>query len=245
MELERAGLDGWLLGHIHKPDALTVPSPNGYLGSLTALSRRESGAHGPWLMTVERGMLSEMEHLPLAPLRWESLDLDIEGITEPDDAKGVLTARLRKVDASFDNSVHGPEAVGLDLRFTGRTHLGDAALNRFTDEDRGHVPAGTSDRHYFIHRMSVHTRPKIELAELAEQPDPLGLLAQRLLWLEKPEGHSDRDDLVNLARKRLAQEASKPVWSDLGKVIPDPVDWLTEAGYRALDQLLTQPKEMD
>ena len=46
-ELARAGLDGWLLGHIHKPDALAVPSPNGYLGSLTGMDRGETGLARP------------------------------------------------------------------------------------------------------------------------------------------------------------------------------------------------------
>ncbi len=243
-ELERAGLDGWLLGHIHKPDALTAPVPNGYLGSLSGLSRRESGVRGAWLMTVERGTPTEMVQLPLAPLRWERLDLNIEGITEPSEARDRLAIRLREFDAGFDISVHGPEAVGLDLRLTGRTRLGDAALKKLTDEDWGQIPAGTSSRHYFIHQLSVQTRPEIELEALAERPDPLGLLAQRLLWLQEPEGHSERDYLVNLARERLAEEAGKPVWSDLEGVEPNPVDWLTKGGYRALDQLLAQSKEM-
>ena len=45
-ELEAAGLDGWLLGHIHVPDALTAPSPSGYLGSVTGANPGEAGAHG-------------------------------------------------------------------------------------------------------------------------------------------------------------------------------------------------------
>ena len=246
VELERVGLDGWLLGHIHKPDALTAQSPYGYLGSLTALSRRESGVRGPWLMTVERGALGEVKQLPLAPLRWESLDVDIGDINEPTEAKDILSARLREFDKGFENSVYRPEAVGLHLRLTGRTRLGNAALKEFTDQDRGHVPAGTSNRHYFIHRLSVDTRPEVELAALVEKEiNPLGLLAQRLLWLQEPEGHPERDHLVNVARERLAKEANKPIWKDLEAVEQDPVDWLTEAGFRALDQLLAQPKEVD
>jgi len=244
-ELERADLDGWLLGHIHKPDALSAPRPNGYLGSLTGLSRRESGARGPWLITVERGALSEVAQLPLAPLRWERLDVDIEGIAEPADAKSRLIASLREFDECFTDPNHAPEAVALDLRFTGRTPLGGAALREFTQEDRDAIYAGAGNRHYFIEALSAQTRPEIELEQLAKREDPLGLLAQRLLWLQQPEGHPDRDRLMALAKARLTHEAGKPVWSALLPIDPDPAQWLREAGYRALDQLLAQSAETD
>src|SRR6056297_1343596 len=57
-ELERAGLDAWLLGHIHKPD-LADPAgdnaarPSGYLGSISALRASETGVRGPWLLDVD------------------------------------------------------------------------------------------------------------------------------------------------------------------------------------------------
>ena len=239
-ELERAGLDGWLLGHIHKPDELTAPSPNGYLGSLTGLNRRESGVRGPWLITVERGALSEVTQLPLAPLRWARFEVDIEGIAEPADAKSQLIASLRQFDASFTEFNQAPEAVALDLRFTGRTRFGGAALKEFSQEDCDAIYTGTGNRHYFIEALSAHTRPEVELEQLAEQKDPLGLLAQRLLWLQHPEGHPDRDRLVRLAKERLNEEADKPIWSHLDPIDINPAEWLAEAGYRALDQLLAQ-----
>lgn len=244
-ELERAGLDGWLLGHIHKPDELTAQSPNGYLGSLTGMNRRESGVRGPWLITVERGALSEVAHLPLAPLRWERLEVDIEGIAEAADAKSKLIASLRQFDGAFTDPNQAPEAVALDLRFIGRSGLGGAALEEFSPEDRDAIYTGTGNRHYFIEALSAHTRPEIELKRLAEREDPLGLLAQRMLWLQQPEGHPQRDRLVALTKERFAKETGKPVWSALEPTDPDPVERLTQAGYRALDQLLAQSVEMD
>ena len=244
-ELERAGLDGWLLGHIHQPDALTAQSPNGYLGSLTALSRRESGVRGPWLMTVERGAPTEMVQLPLAPLRWERLEVDIEGIAEPADAKGRLIASIREFDKVFSNPDQAPEAVGLNLRFIGRSRFGNAALEEFGQDDRDAIYTGTGNRHYFIESFSANTRPEIELDQLAEREDPLGLLAQRLLWLREPEGHPQRDRLLALAKERLTTEASKPVWGALDPLDIDPLEWLREAGYSVLDELVAQSERME
>ena len=241
--LVRAGLDGWLLGHIHKPDDITAATPSGYLGSLTALSSKETGPHGPWLMDIDRGNIAKVTHLHLAPMRWEPLAVDIEGIDEPADAKSRLIASIRKFDEAFTDGNQAPEAVALHLRFTGRTRFGQAALAALSPEDRDAIYTGSDNRQYFIDAASSQTRPEVELEQLAEQNNPLGLLAQRLLWLQQGEGHPHRDRLVAMAKERLAKEAKKPVWSALAPIDPDPVAWLTEAGYRALDQLLAQSAE--
>ena len=245
-ELERAGLDGWLLGHIHVPDALTAASTNGYLGSLTGLHRGETGTRGPWLITVNRGSIDEVELLPLAPLRWQRLDVDLEGISEAADAQVKLLDRLRAFEEELAKAAHRPDAVGLDVRFCGRSRFGAAAVALFSDEDRELIDTGTGGAHYFIESISAHTRPEIDLEKLAERGDPPGLLAQRLLWLEEPEGHEGRDRLIALARNRLRDESQAPRWSGLGEPVePDPVEWLQKAGYRALETLLAQAQEQE
>lgn len=245
-ELKRAGLDGWLLGHIHVPDELTTTSANGYLGSLTGLHRGETGARGPWLIGVSRGNITEVEHLPLAPLRWQRLDVDLDGISEPVDAKGRLLAALRALDEELANAAHRPAAVGLRIRLCGRSRFGAAAVDEFSGEDRERIDTGTGRTHYFIESISADTRPEIDLEKLAGRGDPPGLLAQRLLWLAEPEGHEERDRLVAQARDRLRKESRKSTWSGLGEPLDaDPVEWLRNAGYRALETLLAQSQEQD
>ena len=243
-ELERAGLDGWLLGHIHVPDKLTAASAKGYLGSLTGLHRGETGARGPWLIGIGRGSIVEVEHLPLAPLRWQRLDVDLEGISEPVDVKGRLLEALRALDEELANAAHRPDAVGLDIRLCGRSRFGAAAIGVFSGEDRERIDIGTGGTHYFIESISADTRPEIDLEKLAGRGDPPGLLAQRLLWLEQPEGHEERDRLVALARNHLRNESRNSRWSGLGEPLDaDPVEWLRNAGFRALETLLAQSPE--
>ena len=239
LELEQAGLDGWLLGHIHKPDELTTSAPNGYLGSLTGLDRSESGPHGPWLLTIAGGRLADVKQLPLAPLRWERLDVTLDGIAAPEDALGRLSEAL----AGLDGQVGQAAAVGLQVIFTGRTDLGAAAGNAFPKEQRGCFPSNASDRHYFIESIHAETRPQIDLARLAERTDPLGLLAQRLLLLEQPAGHSERDKLIAEAEERLRRQAELPRWKQLHPHPPAALEWLRRAGFRALDNLLAQEAE--
>ena len=248
-ELQGAGIDGWLLGHIHKPDALSVESPNGYLGSLTGLDRSETGPHGPWLLEITRSRIGSVEQLPLAPLRWEFLDVDLEGIGEPAEAEGRIITALQELDRHITEASNSqglafaPDAVGVHITFTGRTRFGTAAQNELSGSGKGVVHTGSGNCRYFIERVDADTRSEIDLEQLAGQPTPPGLLARRLLWLDEPEGHPDRDELVAKARLRLREQGQVPVWAGLDAGDPDPVDWLRKAGLRALDQLLAQESE--
>ena len=241
-ELQRAGLDGWLLGHIHRPDALDAESPNGYLGSLTGLDRGEPGAHGPWMLTVADGRLAEIVHLPLAPLRWEELDVDLQDIRHPHEAGDRLLETVVALDGRVASLPFAPGAVGLSVVFTGRTAFGSAALDEVSEEDRNAVHVGAAGTRYFVHRIRSDTRPEADLERLAERRDPVGLLAARLLRLEGPEGDPERERLIEAARRSLHERSAKPVWRGLqsGPDAPDPVEWLRRAGYRALDRLLEQ-----
>ena len=242
-ELQHVGLDGWLLGHIHKPDALTAESPNGYLGSLTGLDRGEPGPRGPWLITVASGRITALEHLQLAPLRWEPLDVELTGTGEPADARDRLLDAVRTLDAELAPLAKPPAAAGLSVRFTGRTRFGCAALDQIPPQDQDDIYSRSTGTRYFVHSVESATRPEIDLEDLARRPDPVGLLAQRLLWLDRPEGDAERDRLVGSARRRLHKQAARTVWrgvgdGDDGEI--DPTPRLRQAGFHALDRLLAQ-----
>lgn len=243
-ELDRAGLDGWLLGHIHKPDALTRSSLSGYLGSLAGMDPGEPGTHGPWLITVLGGQIAEVEQLPLAPLRWEPLDIGLDGIGGPEEIQGRVLAEIRKLDGRIASGGAAPDAVGLRVLFRGRTRFGAVARDAIAQEHRGEIYRGSDNRHYFVEAVRVHTRPEMDLRELAERGDPPGLLARRLLWLDEAAGHPERDRLAARAKESLDSELRQSIWSGLRDgdraAGPDPVQWVREAGFRALERLLAQ-----
>ena len=242
LELARAGLDGWLLGHIHKPDALNEASPNGYLGSLTGLDRGESGARGPWMVTVRGGRIAEVEHVLLAPLRWEVLDVGLDGMADPFQARERLLAAVTDLDRRMASLASPPNAVGLSVALIGRTGFASAALDQLSGEDRDEIHTGATGTRYFVESVHLDTRPEIDLEELARRPDPVGLLATRLLWLDRPAGHPERDRLVDRARQNLRDQCAQSVWHGLacGNDTADPVTWLRHAGIRALERLLDQ-----
>ena len=119
-ELESAPVDAWLLGHVHKPDPLAPPRPIGYLGSLTGLDPGEDGPRGPWLL-ASNGSGLQVEQLPLAPLRWEEVDVPLDGMETAEEVHGRAVAALDALHERVFEGRFRPRAVGCRLRFTGRT----------------------------------------------------------------------------------------------------------------------------
>lgn len=242
-ELDAAGLDGWLLGHIHQPDALTVQQLSGYLGSATGMGPDEHGARGPWLVTVDGGRIRGVEQWVLAPLRWERLEVDIEGMSRPEEARGRLLDCLRELDVAVAAARRPADAVGLRVRFTGCNGLGEASVALFSEQDREQLYDGKGGTHYFIERLENATRPEIPLDELAGRSDPAGLLARRLLLLERPVDDSERRALVAEARRKLEARAREEWWSGLRVQPPDDeasAEWLQRSGMRLLERLQAQ-----
>jgi DNA repair protein SbcD/Mre11 len=271
-ELADAGLDAWLLGHIHKPDALSVSTPSGYLGSATALRRSETGARGPWLYTVSATGIVGVDHWPLAPLRWEPLDIDMTGVADVDDARGHLLNAIRAIAAPIADRPMRPDLIGLRVRLGGRTSH-RSAIARHLDiadlADLANVPVGPSLR-AFVGTMRDAMLPDVDLATLARQPDPAGLMARRLLLLggagsdAAPRGHrdtgntddaggpADHDDaaaraaLLERARRRLTAVANDVAWQPLRRPpLSDDelIEYLRHAAVIALDALLAQHRE--
>ncbi|MGM0433142.1 MAG: metallophosphoesterase family protein [Pseudomonadota bacterium] len=242
-ELRDAGLDGWLLGHIHMPDALSVEVPSGYLGSATGLDPGESGARGPWLFELSSGGIQSVTQWRLAPLHWARLPVDLTGITAPEDARERLVAAVQELDETLADHRMPPEAAALRVEFTGRTDLGAGVARLMERESLGALHAGSGRIHYFVETLRYATQPVIDLADLARRADPVGLLAQRLRLLEREEGDPDRQALIQEAQQQLREQADRSHWQALpgqGITETDVVDWLQRSGMAALERLLAQ-----
>ncbi len=243
-QLKAAGLDGWLLGHIHLPDQLSLDQPIGYLGSAVGLDPGEPGDHGPWLITIRDGRLEAFEHCPMEPLRWESLQVDLTGIQAPEDARERLLATVSKLNQSFGSRSNPPLAAGLRVAFTGRTKLRPEIEEVFKEENLEELHCPDANTRFFVERLLYATQPLLNMAELAKRTDPPGLLARRLQLLDRGPEDEERQRLIRNTRRRLSEVANRPHWSPVsGPSVNDDravADWLRQAGLAALDQLLAQ-----
>lgn len=241
--LNAAGMDGWLLGHIHAPDALSCSQLSGYLGCVSGMDPGEPGDHGPWLISIEHNRVSEVSQWVLAPLRWERISLDISALTDPDQARDILLNQLREYDQQLANVTQPPDAVAIRLTLTGRSELGADTEALFKKErDSIRVDGEATGAHYYIERVLSDTRPTIPLQQLAQRSDPPGLLARRLLSLDQPETDMARR-LIAQGRERLGTVSGESRWQSLAPPLlhdDEVIDWLRRAGTRMLDALLAQ-----
>ena len=241
-ELASAPADAWLLGHIHKPDTLHPPRPIGYLGSLTGLDPGEAGRRGPWLLDCSGPELA-IEHLPFAPLRWEEVEVAVDGLKVAEDVHGLVIASLDALHERLVREHFQPRAVGCRLRLTGRgwrareiEHVLVADSPRCLLHSRDGVV-------YFVHEWRMEVTPAADLDDLARGTDPPALLARKIICLRGPDS-AQRQTLVDGARRRLEAHRRGSRLRALATAEPlsDEVlaGLLERAALAALDELLAQ-----
>jgi hypothetical protein len=244
--LDRVPVDGWLLGHVHKPGDLSAARPVGYLGSLVGLDPGEPGVRGPWWVEVDGPQRVRARQLPLAPMRWERGEIRAEAYP-PGHAADAFFAALREAlwaihEKLIAEAGGAPAArvVGCRLTVTGPGRHDEAvqallaAPERWPQERQGDV-------HYFVEKLEESPVPDLDLDALALGSDPPGLLARRLVALR--DGSEEAGVLLDAFAPPLAHALSAPRWQRLGEPAPEPDEvrsLLLLAGTRRLEGLLRQ-----
>ena len=244
-ELDSAGFDAWLLGHIHKPHALSAKSPKGYLGCVSGMDPGEPGPKGPWLMRFDGARLVEMNQVPLAPIQWRVLNIDVSELEDIGALEQLLIAHTEELDAKLFLDEPSPRAVGLRVRFSGQTaFVGElsGSVSKLKNE-LPHFTAGGRD--YFVEHCESALLPRTDLHELAKRTDPLGLLAARLLLLDRPADDSERAELIATAKRQMREALTHRNWHELKSNAEELLDdriaeRLRIAGNNALLRLHTQ-----
>lgn len=245
-DLELAGLDAWLLGHVHKPDPLSTESPFGYLGSITGMDPGETGDHGPWLLEIENRRLVSVEQWLLAPLRWERLDVDLYGVEEAEESRERLLQRVRQLDEELAKAAVPPQAAGLRVIFCGRSRFGSRAVALLSGGDGGSIFPGAAGTHYFLEQVESVCLPEVSLEQLAGRTDPPGLLARRLLLLERPVDDPERRRLLRETKTHLEKQARDARWARVRNPDIDDeqvIEWIRLAAAGLLDAMLEQAGE--
>jgi len=244
--LERVPVDGWLLGHVHRPGDLSGARPVGYLGSLVGLDPGEHGARGPWWVEVDGPQRVRARQIPLAPMRWERAEL-CAGAYSPGQAADAFFAELREAlratHAKLVAEAGGAPStrvVGCRLTVSGPGRHDEAvqallaAPERWPQERFGDV-------HYFVEKLEESPVPDLDLDALALGTDPPGLLARRLVALR--DGSAEAGALLAAFAPQLDRALSAPRWQRLGEPAPDTNETrslLLFAGTRRLEALLRQ-----
>ena len=240
--LVRPQVSGWLLGHIHRPaldrsgGATTL-----YPGSPQPLDPGETGPHGPWLVTVRPGGAVEAHHRPLASVRYDAVEVDLDGAEDRGGVETALTAavddHLRAVHEDQPDAAH----VVVDLRAVGRTAAFADVVAVAGQLEGQQVPGPHATA--TVRRVAVDARPAYDLDVVAQRNDPAGAVAQLVLDVER----GGAPDLVAEAARSLraldGATGLAPLRRD-PRPAAAPADEARERlaaqGLRLLDALLAQ-----
>lgn len=118
--LQRAPVDAWLIGHIHAPRLIErdATPPVLYPGSPFAMDAGESGAHGVWMLELEPGKPASYRFLPIAPVRFDSIEIDIAGHEHESDVADQIERDVRRYLETLVNGEQGTHLELLQLRVT-------------------------------------------------------------------------------------------------------------------------------
>ncbi len=245
-ELRARPVAAWLLGHIHRPSVLSESLPLVlYPGSPQGLDPGEPGPHGAWLVEFRRGTAPRAELVPLAPLRYEPLDVPLEGVHDTEGFDRAVLDAVHGLHERIRGEMSFLRWVACRLRFTGRTalHRHLPALSRqLLAELR--VPKDPVD--YFAEKVEWDaTRPDHSLDDLARSTDPVGLLARRLLALERREPAEWYERLIRHGRTTMEEQRRSVAYLALDDSA-QPADeeqvrqTLLRAGFAMLDEFIAQ-----
>ena len=253
-ELENTNYDAWLLGHIHKPSlenstTSSTRQPIGYLGSLTGLDRSETGVHGPWLITIRSGAELKLQQIPLAPLRWERVQVSVDGIEFEEDLEDRLFTRATAFIEQFERHGNSLSAVGLIVELVGTSSCHDEINKWITKAEWKSVGRLVDGIAVFFSKIVANMQPKLDLAEISKGDDPAALLAQRLIVLENNSDESA--DLLDRARSSLKEIAEDNRYSVVNdhRNAEDPLsdsvvrELLVRSGTAALSAMISQREQ--
>ncbi len=206
-ELRRAGGDLWLLGHVHAGhvrDDGTGPCVL-YPGSPHPMDPGEPGAHGVWIVQLTRGQRPSVQHVPLACVRYDAIDVDLTDVEHVGDARLLIVDGVRSAAERMFAEAGRLRHLSLRVRLTGRCSLHrvlDAELGRLADDLQLDVGAGSA----YVELVENGTRPRRDLEQIAAGNDAPAVIARVLRDLERADGLT-----AHPALERALREAASAV----------------------------------
>lgn len=181
----RAGIDAWLLGHIHRPDIIEPQHPLIlYPGSPHALNPKEEGRHGPFILMV-KGKKIDVRQEAFSPVRFETKAIDISEANDKEAVRSLIVNQLNTCISELSDDERLRYLV-YDIILTGSYDNIDE-LNELKKELADFE--SSSSFNVLIRRTDVDIKPKIRIEELVNDPSYIGVLATAILLLEKGESN--------------------------------------------------------
>ncbi len=191
----------WLLGHIHKPFSSESSRKSVfYTGSPHAMSSGEPGAHGPLEVIIGPFNQIAVHRIPLSPIRYEAIKVDITGIKANEDTRGALHNALQAHARNISGELDKVKYLVYDVTLTGRyNRVNELEADMALMADQYNTTLDNGLTRLLVRKVKMELTPEVEnLQELARQSSPAGLLAETIIALEA-------NQMTPFAEKLLAQ----------------------------------------
>ena len=226
-------IDVWVLGHIHKPQVLIESQPLVYYpGSPHALSAKEQGMHGVVMLTIHSRTEIEREVIPLSPIRYESIEIDVTGKEQKEHVRNVITSKLfENVQSKPPRELEGVFYLVYDVTLVGE-HNSIPDLESWTAElvEDYEQRVGYSEVCVWVRNVTIDVTPGVEnMDELAKDNSPVGLLAKTIIALEKGEDDKFVNALLADWERAHAEVVTSRVYQPLYTRQMDEIDNVREA----------------
>jgi DNA repair exonuclease SbcCD nuclease subunit len=234
----------WLLGHIHTPREISHTQPFvRYCGSLQGLDITETGAHGAWLLTIAPTGAMACTAIPLSPLRWEQLNIDLSDVEE---ANWQATVMRMVETALAEQLTDGAqvERLALRLNFYGRSPLFRILrrdMQRLANQEEASIRHGGRWIPYSIESIKNNTLPPRNLKQLTQGNDLIAVLARQLLHCQ--ENGQLPPHLYTLVEEYLRCDPFLKQCSEAWPAEGEYCALYLSQGFALLDELLEQKQD--
>jgi len=231
-ELHAAKVDGWLLGHIHQPSLDAAPGRPFvlYPGSPQALDPGEPGAHGAWRIDVTEGRVGEPRFVPLSTVRYEALEISLEGVDERDEFDRAVYQRIREAaEPLVAASGERLACLSLRARLVGRTALCAALPKLVAPLREGLADLQVGSALLDLERVTLEASPRIEMEPLRrDDRSALGELARLIGQLESDSPDEPTAALIRRTQRRITEARGERAFAGLPH---EPADEATARDY--------------
>lgn len=196
----------WLLGHVHAP-ALHQSAgspPVLYPGSPQPMDPGEPGVHGVWMVELKPGIPPQPRQLPLATVRYASLEIDVAGARDATELRTTVHQALRGGAVELVRDGGPLKHLVLRLRVVGSTPIHrhvERELAAITRDFEGEVDGVALQ----VDECTTATRPARDLEALARGSDAAAVLARLVLDLEGDAPSAEHDALLRDAEQDAAR----------------------------------------
>lgn len=238
-DLEHAGPDAWVLGHIHAPGRIDDdgPVPILYPGSPQPLDPGERGCHGPWIADITSEGI-HFEQLPLATVRYDHVPVDLSTVSNENALRPALTDALREHAEEAREEHEDLRELVLRVALEGRTGL-HGAIPSLTEGMVEDLNLNVHETKITVEKVRIDTRPDVDIDELAEGHDPPAILAKIVQRIDQGEGVPP--DLTQAVSQKAREVYKAPAFAAVREreddAPPDGSELEDRVRNRALDLL--------